>query len=261
VDKADHPIPNRQVKDAVVELGAGRVVEPFEQALRGAEKGTVRTAEVPYGDDHEDPLLRGTSARYRIRVKRVQEKRFLPLDDAFVAKHTGLATVEELRAKVRGELAEGAERAALERVQAQLLEKVVDANAFEPPQALVEALLEDLVNQQKQEASWRGEDPETVDGHAIKDQNRAAAARQVRRMLVLDAIAKSERIHAAEDEVRERVARMARLRGVAVRRLVEQLGGDRFLRRLSREIRDKKVLAFLSENAEISVRSVPAGTP
>jgi trigger factor len=261
VDNADKPIANRQVKDAVVELGAGRVVEPFEQALRGAEKGAVRAAEVPYGDDHEDPLLRGTSARYRIRVKNVQEKRFLPLDDAFVAKHADVSTVDELRAKVRKELEEGAERTATERVQGQLLEKVVDANAFDPPQALVEALLEDLVAQQKQEASWRGEDPEAVDGPALKDANRAAAVRQVRRMLVLDAIAKAEGIHAAEEEVRERVTRMARMRSVPVRRLVEQLGGDRFLRRLSREIRDKKVLAFLSENAEISVRSVPAGTP
>jgi len=53
---------------------------------------------------------------------------------------------------------------------------------------------------------------------------------------------------------------MARLRGLPVRKLLEQLGGDRFLRRLSREIRDKKVLAFLSENAEITTRSAPART-
>jgi len=41
------------------------------------------------------------------------------------------------------------------------------------------------------------------------------------------------------------------------RRFVNEMGGNRFLRRLTREIRDKKVLAFLVENAEISVKKVP----
>ena len=258
VDKSDAPIAGRQVKDAVVELGAGRVVQPFEDALRGAETGTLRMAEVPYGDDHEDALLRGTIARYRIRVRNVQEKRFPELTDALVATHTDLKTVAELREKVLAELKEQAERAATERLQQTLLEKVVEANPFGAPQSLVEALLDDLVSQTRQEASYRGEDPEAVDEATLKESNRAAAERQVRRMLVLDAIAKAEAIHTKEEEVRERVTRMARLRGVPVRKLVEQLGGDRFLRRLSREIRDKKVLAFLSENADITTRTVAA---
>lgn len=260
VDRGDRPIPNRAVKDSVVELGAGRVVEPFEAALRGAEQGSVRMAEVPYGDDHPDPLLKGTSARYRIRIRKVQEKRFPALDDGFVAAHTDVKTVEELRAKVRRELEEAAERAATEELERALLERILDANAFPAPAALVDALLEDLVAQHRQEASWQGTDPETVDAGALKSGNRAAAERQVRRMLVLDAIAKDEGIRATEEEVRERLTRMARLRGLPVRKLLEQLGGDRFLRRLSREIRDKKVLAFLSENAEITTRSAPART-
>ncbi len=260
LDKDDHPIAKRTVKDAVVDLGAGRVVEPFEAALRGAEPGSVQIAEVPYRDDHPDALLRGTSAKFRLQVRKVQEKRFLDLTDEFVAKHTDVATVAELRAKVRRELEDAADRAATERVQHALLEKVVEENSFAPPAGLVEALLDDFIAQSKQEASWRGEDPERVDGGALKDQHRASAERQVRRMLVMDAIAKAEDIRADEEEIRARVTRMARLRSVPVRKLVEELGGDRFLRRLSREIRDKKVLAFLSENAEISVKNVPAGT-
>jgi trigger factor len=165
-----------------------------------------------------------------------------------------------MKARVRQELLEQADRAGTERLQHTLLEKVVDANPFEAPKALVEALLNDLVQQQRQEAAYRGEDPEAVDGTRIKDANRAAADRQVRRMLVLDAIAKAEAIRATEEEVRERVTRMARLRGMPVRKLIEQLGGDRFLRRLSRELRDKKVLAFLSENAEITTKTVSAAT-
>jgi hypothetical protein len=60
-------------------------------------------------------------------------------------------------------------------------------------------------------------------------------------------------------EVRERVALLAALRRSSPKKLVEELGGDRFLRRLKREMRDKKVLAFLVQNAEISERTVSQG--
>ena len=259
LDRSDRPIPSRQVRDSVVELGAGRVVEAFEAALRGAEPGSVRVAEVPHGQDHPDALLRGTTARYKIKIRKVQEKRFPNLTDEFVAQHTDVKTVAELREKVRQQLAEEADRVATERLQNGLLDQVVEKNTFTPPTALVDALLDDVVAQQRQEASWRGESAEAVDETAIREGNRAAAQRQVRRMLVLDAIAKAEAIRVSEEEVRERVSRMARMRGVPNRRLVESLGGDRFLRRLTRELRDKKVLAFLSENAEITSRTVPVG--
>ena len=75
-------------------------------------------------------------------------------------------------------------------------------------------------------------------------------------MLVLDAIAKKESIEVEPEELRERVALMAGLRRQSPKKLLEEMGGDRFLRRLRREIRDKKVLAFLVENAEISERIV-----
>jgi len=51
---------------------------------------------------------------------------------------------------------------------------------------------------------------------------------------------------------------LARLQGTNPRALVRDLGGDRFLRGLTREIRDKKVLAFLVANAEISSKTVRA---
>ena len=66
-----------------------------------------------------------------------------------------------------------------------------------------------------------------------------------------------KKIAMTEEELRERVAQMSMMRGVQPRQLIEEMGGDRFLRRLSREIRDKKVLAFLVENAEITEKTVP----
>jgi trigger factor len=256
VDDAGKPIPNRQVKGYSIELGTGQVVEAFESALAGVEPEAVRMAEVPYPEDYQDPLLAGRTAHYKIKVRKVQEKRFPALSDELVKEHTDLETLDALRERVRTELMSQADRTAVERIESLLLEKVVDANPFDPPQQLVDDLLEDFVAQTRYEAQERGDDPNVVDGDELKSENRDAAARQVRRMLLLDSIAREQKIATEPDELRERVSSMARMRGVSPKKLVEALGGDRFLRRLSRELRDKKVLAFLVQNAEITEKTV-----
>ncbi|MGQ0722507.1 MAG: trigger factor [Candidatus Eiseniibacteriota bacterium] len=260
VDSEDRPLKNRQVKGYPVELGAGRVVEAFESVLREAGPGDVRVAEVPYPADHDDPSLAGSTARYRIRVGKVQEKRFPSLTDDLVKAHTEQQTVEELRAKVRENLEEQADRAGVERLEQILLDRVVDANPFDPPTVLVEGLLEDLVERSRREAAAEGRDADAVDWEQLRGEARPAAGRQVRRMLLLDAIARKEKIEVEDQELGERIAVMARLGGMAPRPFVERMGGNRFVKRLSRELRDKKVLAFLVQNAEITVKKVPAGT-
>jgi len=260
VDAGGKPIAGRSVKNYALELGAGRVVDEFESALKGVEPGGVRVAEVPYPDDYPDRMLAGSTARYRIKVRAVREKRFPELTDELVKERGEVETVDELRERFRRELAEQAQRAGGDRLERILLDRVVDENAFDPPAALVEGLLEDVVQQHRIEAYRRGEDPQAVDAVLIRDRNRDGAAREIRRMLVLDAIARQEGIAVEAEEVRERLALMAALRRRPARKVIEELGGDRFLRRLRREIRDKKVLAFLVENAEISEQTVPVGS-
>ena len=258
VDDNGKPIANRRVKDYVLELGKGQVVEAFEESLKGVEPGAVRQADVPYPADYHDSVLAGSTAHYKIKVKNIQEKRFRELSDELVAEHTDLTTVAELRERVVADLAEQADRAGVERLEHVLLEKVVDANPFDSPAALVDGILEDLVARQRYEAQQQGEDPDSIDADKIQSEHRDGAARQVRRMLILDQIARHEGLRAEETELRRRVEEMAKLRGVSRNKLVQSLGGDRFLRRVSREMRDKKVLAFLVENAEIDEKTVSA---
>ena len=74
IDVEGRPIPNRAARNFSLELGVGQVVETFEAALRGAHPGDVRIAEVPFAEDHPDPLLAGKSSRYKIKVRKVRRK-------------------------------------------------------------------------------------------------------------------------------------------------------------------------------------------
>jgi trigger factor len=216
----------------------------------------VRIAEVPLPADYPDLSLAGKLSRYKIKVRKVREKKMPILDDAWVQAHSESKSVEELRSSIRKELEARADRAGTNRLERMLLERVVDANPFDPPDALVDDLLENAAHRARQEAEERGEDPNLVDAMRIKEEGRQAARREVRRALVLDLLARQEKIEVTAEEVRERIERLARLQGTNPRALVRDFGGDRFLRGVSREIRDKKVLAFLVSNAEIHSKTV-----
>ena len=110
----------------------------------------------------------------------------------------------------------------------------------------------------RHEAKERGDDPDLIDPMRVKEGGRESARRQVRRAIILDLLARQEKIEVTTEEIRERVDRLARLQGTNPRTLVRDLGGERFLRGLTRELRDKKVLAFLVSNAEISSKTVRA---
>lgn len=257
VDEAGRPIPGRNIKGYSFEFGANQVVEAFEKALAKAQPGAVRIAEVEYPTDYPDKVLAGRRSTYKIKVRKVQEKRFPELTDELVERHTDAKTLAELRERVRGDLEKRSDQAAIEQLEQALLEKVIDANEFEPPRVLVDELLEDAAERMRAQASERGEDPDAVAGAEAKERNREAAQRQIRRMLILDQVAQQEGIQATPEELNGRVTQLAVLSREKPQALVKRLGGDSFLRRLSREIRDKKVLAFLVENAEISVEKVP----
>jgi trigger factor len=257
VDDSGRPIPGRNIKGYSFEFGANQVVEAFEKALAKAEPGAVRVAEIDYPEDYPDKILAGRRSTYKIKVRKVQEKRFPELTDALVEKHTDVKTVAELRERVRADLESRSDQAATEQLERVLLDKVLDANEFEPPRSLVDELLEDAAERMRSQAAERGEDPDAVAGAEAKERNRDAAQRQIRRMLILDQIAQQEGIEATAEELNGRVTQLAVLSRDKPQALVKRLGGDRFLRRLSREIRDKKVLAFLAENAEITVEKVP----
>lgn len=257
VDDSGRPIPGRNIKDYSFEFGANQVVESFETALATAEPGAVRVAEVDYPEDYPDKLLAGRRSTYKIKVRKVQERRLPELTDELVERHTDTKTLVELRERIRADLESRSDQAAIEQLERELLERVVDANEFDPPGSLVDELLEDAAERMRAQAAERGEDPEAVAGPEAKERNRDAAQRQIRRMLVLDQISRQEGIQATAEELNARVTRLAVLSREKPQALVKRLGGDRFLRRLSREIRDKKVLAFLVENAEISVEKVP----
>jgi trigger factor len=98
------------------ELGLEQVLPGFDEQLVGLSAGEEKTFQL---------IAREQPVSFQVEVVEVKEK-LLPAEDEAFAGHFGLQTMEEVRAKVEGELKERAERRYEKTVRDELLQRYLE---------------------------------------------------------------------------------------------------------------------------------------
>jgi trigger factor len=236
LDEADGPATTRPYE---VVLGAGEILESIDQAIRGLEVGaeTELTVDLPESDDGEKA--------HRIRVKLIEARSpELPAaDDEFARGLGDFDSLAALRDRVRADLESEAARESDREVRRQLMQQVLEANAFEVPGSLVDQYLDSLL-QAPEDA-----DPEEL--AQAKEQARPAAEYGVRRMLVIDRIAELEGLNATQEDIEARVREIAEENGLEVSQVRRELGRSGRLQALASDLTEKRVFEYLKSLSTI----------
>ncbi len=233
-------------------LGAGELVPALEEALTGARPGEAREVTFRSQGEGDDA---GEEVRLKVRVLEVCERVLPEPDDEFARGIGPYETMDQLRQAVMAHLRREAERRALERHRARVLERLVEGSRVEVPPPLVERRLGSLVRRWFEEARILGLSPERyrqARGFASEEEWRqmlvARAGREVRAELVLDALAAAEGVSAAETEVEERL----RAEGL------DPSDGE-MRAAVRRTIMREKVLTWLAETAAANAAGMAGG--
>jgi len=104
-------LPGTRVKARRIPLGSPEVLPDLENALLGAEAGQERTFEIHYPAEYPSPDLAGTTQRYVVNVRKIQEKKLRDLDDNLAREVFKLESLEELRSRIRPQFGRGGARA------------------------------------------------------------------------------------------------------------------------------------------------------
>ena len=179
----------------------------------------------------------GTRGR-RVTVEEVKRKTLPALDDAFAREAGDFESLDVLRSTVREDLVKHAEREADAEVRQKLVDEIIAANPFDVPQSwvarLVDAYLETYQVPEEERERFRNE-------------FRPMAERQVRRDLVVGAIAKREGLEASEADIDARVMEVAEKRGTEPGQVYASLSKAGRISELERNITEEKVFAWLTE--------------
>jgi trigger factor len=203
------PIEGGEARGQVVELGSGRLVPGFEEALVGAASGEQRTVTVTFPADYEASHLAGREASFAVTVNSVNEKVLPELDAEFANEAAGLETLDELREEIRERLLEVEERTVEAEYRGAALDAAVAAASVSVPEALIDAKNRETWERTLHSVGHRGMTKEIflrLTGKTEEEvlaQARPDAEQALKREAVLAAIIDAEQIEPSDEELIE----------------------------------------------------------
>ena len=247
-----------EAKEAVVHLGGKHTVQAFTENLRGANVGEVKEFPVTYPAEYPQKTLAGRTFSYRVEIQSIKRKVVPPADDELAKSVSEFASLEELRTKLRQDLAENAKRQAEMDSKQKLAAKLLEANQFPVPEVLVETQLDRKIERTLGQLMAQGIDPRQtqVDWRKVREDARPEAEKEVRVALALGRVAEAEKIDLTEEELDNTIREMAQERRITAAELKTRLTRDGKLDTLKSTRRNQKALDFIYRNAKIIRKNV-----
>jgi trigger factor len=247
---ADKPQADRD-ENVLIEVGAEGNFPELNEALAGSSPGDTREVNV-VREDPQAPLGARTTS-YTLAVKGVKEKVVPAADDEFAKDLGDFGSLDELRGHLRDRLRAAREREIDREVKQHIVRELVEHASFEVPDALVDRHLDARLEAAVRDLAYQGIDPRQADVNwkEVREGQREGAQKAAKAEILLDEIARREKVEALPAEVDAEVARYAeRVRKPAeqVKRQMEKEGA---LSALRARIREEKTLDLLKADARL----------
>lgn len=240
-----------------LEIGSGQFIPGFEEGLVGKNKGEEIDVVVTFPEDYHEETLKGKEATFKVTIHEIKEKELPELDDEFAKDVSDFDTLEEYKTSIREKLEKEFKNREEVELENNVIEKVVDNCEVEIPEAMINNQLENEVGEFGHRLSSQGLQLEqylSLTGSSmeeLKDQLRPVAVKRVKGDLVLEAIAKEEKIEINDKDIDKELEKMAEIyQQDNKEKFVEDMKkGD--LSFLNTAITNQKTIDFLVGNAKL----------
>lgn len=243
--------PGSTGRDVTVEVMEGQLIEGNLPQLEGAKVGSTQELDYTFPADYRVDEIKGHTARFVVKVKQLKHKQVPALDDAF-AREMGQEKVEGLKARVRRDL----ERAAKSRAEVDerdaVFRALVEKNPIEVPMAMVSRAIDFMLQTALSGLMRSGVDPKMLqlDWGKLREELRPKAALEVRGQLLLEAVAREEKLEATPADVEQHLKKLAEDSGASVETVQKQYQSPEVGEALRSRTKEGKVLSFLKQHAK-----------
>jgi trigger factor len=245
--------------DVSIEIGAEGIVSEFSDSLRGAKVGEVKTFRVEYPKDFSNPSLAGHTIEYTARIVAIRVKDVPAFDDQFASEHGNeFETADAWRAAIRQDLERRANARTERELEETAMDKLLEANQFPVPDALVDQQAKSLFENLIQSLASQGTDPHTlnIDWGSIREGTLLSSKRDVRTALLIDRIAGNEKIEVSDADVDAEIEKIAEAVHQPVAQVRARLTKDGGADSIKNRIRHRKVLDLVVDAAQTTVEEV-----
>jgi len=242
--------------DLEVKLGDDVIEKAFTENLVGVKQDDEKEFSVSYPAEFSSAALAGKTVHYKAKVKSVGRMETPePNDEWAKSLDEDVASLKDLRKKLRTDLETYAKADADARVRNEALAKLIETNEFEVPNALIENQARNLLNNFARDLQQRGVDLNNVENNFVQmayQQMRTQAERDVRGAMLLEKIGEAEKVEIAKTEVDEEIGKMAeyyRTTPEELRESLEKQGGEMTV---ENNLRTRKTIEALVSHAKVA---------
>jgi trigger factor len=205
------------VTDAVWVLGETNLLPQLRERIEDMEAGATEEFDVLFEEDDEtaDPQIRGKLLHYTVTLKGIKERELKPVDDEFAKTVAGAESVDDLMEQIRTDVHQGKTNDARNEVVNAILEKVAETTEIDIPEAMIEEEVEHQLGHRKEDLQRQGISWDTMLAMSnmteedVKRDARPDAERRLRNTMILQEIARREKIEVTDEDLDAEIERVA----------------------------------------------------
>ena len=241
-------------KDYPLKIGSNSFIPGFEDQLVGAKIGEERDVNVKFPEEYHAKELAGKDATFKCTIRSIKTKELPAIDDELAKKVSKFETLDELKADIRKNLEENAERTAENDQKSAAIEMATNNITVDIPAVMIDNRVTAMIQEMAMRLEQQGMKLEQYLQYAgtdiakLREQYRETAEKNVKTDLMLEEVAKAENIKVEAKDLDEEVAAMAAAYGATpqqVQKIIKEQGriGD-----LAASVLRKKTAQFIIDN-------------
>ena len=243
-------------EDFAFTVGSGYNPYKLDDDIIGMESDAEKIVEKEYPEDHEDTDLAGRKVRVKVKITQVKVKQLPELDDELAQDVSEeYKTLDDLKKDIKKRLKEAANDRIRQMNIETVVEKIRENSKLEIPESMIRAELASLWSNFVNRSGM----PEEQLLQVLKSQERTqedlftdwrpSAESSITSRLILNRILEEEKIEVGDEELDSEIIESAGRSNMTPEQARENFEKNNMLDYIRNQLRDRKLLDFLLENA------------
>ncbi|OSC41633.1 trigger factor [Mycobacterium decipiens] len=247
-------VPNAAAEGLSHEVGSGRLIAGLDDAVVGlsTDESRVFTAKLAAGEHA------GQEAQVTVTVRSIKERELPEPDDEFAQLASEFDTIEELRANLTDQVRQAKRTQQAEQIRNATIDALLDQVDVPLPESYVQAQFDSVLH-----SALRGLDHDEArfnellveqgsSRSAFDAEARSASEKDVKRQLLLDALADDLKVQVGQDDLTERLVATSRQYGIEPQQLFGYLQENNQLPSMFADVRRELAIRAAAEAATVT---------
>ncbi len=245
-----------EAKGYRLDLGNSNFIPGFAEQLVGKDAGEEFDIDVTFPEDYHDEKLKGQKATFKIKINEIRERILPEINDEFAQK-VGFEDLDKMKEDIEKHLEQTRENAKRINAENAVFKKAIDGASVDISDRMIEREAQSLLAEYKNRLAAQGVSWEmllkTQSEEEIMNTIREDAKVRIKNSLVIDKIAKEEKITLAQEDIAQKFHELGTAYGLSQQDIIKQIGKNpEILSSLSQQAMNDKVKQFLMDNNKIS---------